>query len=90
MFCRALSLGLGMFAVNYTLYIFLSWLPSYLTDALHMPVKEMASGRPIPWACGFVGYVGGGIVPISSTRHGRQARGPKITTIVPLAIAGVA
>ncbi|MCZ2917048.1 hypothetical protein NYY62_19150, partial [Acinetobacter baumannii] len=50
-----LSLGLGMFAVNYTLYIFLSWLPSYLTDALHMPVQQMAFVASIPWACGFVG-----------------------------------
>jgi ACS family hexuronate transporter-like MFS transporter len=57
-----LSLGLGMFAVNYTLYIFLSWLPTYLMTAQHMDVKKMAFVAAIPWACGFVGYVGGGII----------------------------
>jgi MFS transporter, ACS family, hexuronate transporter len=86
-----LSLGLGMFAVNYTLYIFLSWLPSYLTDALHMPVKEMALVASIPWACGFVGYVGGGVIAdFVYTRMGDKLAARKITTIVPLAIAGVA
>lgn len=86
-----LSLGLGMFAVNYTVYIFLSWLPSYLTDALHMPVKEMALVASIPWACGFVGYVGGGIVADHLyKRMGDKLAARKITTIVPLAIAGVA
>ncbi|MCJ2089680.1 MFS transporter [Methylobacterium sp. E-005] len=86
-----LSLGLGMFAVNYTVYIFLSWLPSYLTDALHMPVKEMALVASIPWACGFVGYVGGGIVADHLyKRMGDKLAARKLTTIVPLAIAGVA
>ncbi|WP_267426708.1 MFS transporter [Methylobacterium sp. GC_Met_2] len=86
-----LSLGLGMFAVNYTLYIFLSWLPSYLTDALHMPVQQMALVASIPWACGFVGYVGGGIVADHLyKRMGDKLAARKITTIVPLAIAGVA
>ena len=79
-----LSLGLGMFAVNYTLYIFLSWLPSYLTSALHMDVKHMALVAAIPWACGFVGYAGGGIVADYAYRHmknGLTAR--KLTTILP-------
>lgn len=86
-----LSLGLGMFAVNYTLYIFLSWLPSYLTDALHMPVQQMALVASIPWACGFVGYVGGGIVADwLYKRMPDHLMARKLTTIVPLAIAGVA
>jgi len=86
-----LSLGLGMFAVNYTLYIFLSWLPSYLTDALHMPVQQMALVASIPWACGFVGYVGGGIVADHLyKRMDDKLAARKLTTIVPLAIAGLA
>ena len=86
-----LALGLGMFAVNYSLYIFISWLPSYLTDALHMPVKQMAFIAAIPWVCGFVGYAGGGVVADFLYRRMKDhfaAR--KITTIVPLALAGAA
>ncbi len=86
-----LALGLGMFAVNYTLYIFLSWLPSYLTDALHLPVKQMAFVAAIPWACGFVGYVGGGIVAdLCYRRMADRFAARKLTTIVPLALAGIA
>ena len=86
-----LALGLGMFAVNYTLYIFLSWLPSYLTDGLHMPVKQMAFVAAIPWACGFVGYAGGGIVADWCYRHmADRFAARKLTTIIPLALAGLA
>ncbi len=86
-----LSLGLGMFAVNYTLYIFLSWLPSYLTGALHLDLKQMSFVAAIPWACGFVGYVGGGIVADALYRRfSDRLLARKLTTIVPLALAAAA
>ncbi len=86
-----LSLGLGMFAVNYTLYIFLSWLPSYLTGALHLNLKQMSFVAAIPWACGFVGYVGGGIVADALYRRASdRLLARKLTTIVPLALAAAA
>ncbi len=86
-----LALGLGMFAVNYTLYIFISWLPSYLTDALHMPVKQMSVVAAIPWACGFVGYVGGGfIADYLYRRMADRFAARKLTTIAPLAVGGLA
>ena len=86
-----LALGLGMFAVNYSLYIFISWLPSYLTDALHMPVKQMAFIAAIPWVCGFIGYAGGGVVAdLFYRRMKDHFAARKITTIVPLALAGAA
>ena len=86
-----LSLGLGMFAVNYTLYIFISWLPTYLTDALHMPINQMAIVASIPWIGGLVGYIGGGLASdFIYNRSANKLRARKFTTIVPLAIAGVA
>lgn len=86
-----LSLGLGMFAVNYTLYIFLSWLPSYLTNALHLPLKQMAFVAAIPWACGFVGYAGGGVVSdFIYQRMQNRVTARKLCTILPLALAAVA
>jgi ACS family hexuronate transporter-like MFS transporter len=85
-----LSLGLGMFAVNYALYIFLSWLPSYLTNALRLPVEQMAFVAAIPWACGVVGYVGGGIVAdYTYRRMADRLAARKLTTVVPLALAGL-
>ena len=86
-----LSLGLGMFAVNYTLYIFISWLPTYLTDALHMPIKQMAIVASIPWIGGLVGYIGGGLVSDFVYNHSTdKLRARKITTIAPLAVAAAA
>ena len=80
-----------MFAVNYTLYIFLSWLPSYLTDALHMSKEEMSFTASIPWACGFVGYVAGGIISdYAYRRMPDRLTARKLTTILPLAIGGLA
>lgn len=86
-----LSLGLGMFAVNYTLYIFISWLPTYLTNTLHMPVAKMAVVASIPWIAGLVGYIGGGLVcDFIYNRSADKLRARKITTIVPLGVAGAA
>lgn len=86
-----LSLGLGMFAVNYTLYIFISWLPTYLTDALHMPIGQMAIVAAIPWMGGLAGYIGGGLMSdLVYARSADKLRARKITTIVPLAVAGLA
>jgi sugar phosphate permease len=86
-----LSLGLGMFAVNYTLYIFISWLPTYLTSALHMPLQRMALVAAIPWIGGLLGYIGGGLVSdFIYDRSADKLRARKFTTIVPLAVAGMA
>lgn len=86
-----LSLGLGMFAVNFTLFIFLSWLPTYLTNALNMQVKDMAFVAAIPWAFGFVGYVGGGIIADYAYKNmTNRLTARKLTTIAPLALAAAA
>jgi sugar phosphate permease len=78
-----------MFAVNYTLYIFISWLPTYLTQALHMPAEQMAIVASIPWMAGLVGYIGGGITSdFIYKQSADKLLARKITTIAPLAIAG--
>jgi ACS family hexuronate transporter-like MFS transporter len=85
-----LALGLGLFAMNYPFYILLSWLPTYLTHTLHIPVKTMVFVAAIPWACGMVGYLGGGTL---SDYLYRRLPDPlfarKISTTVPLALAVV-
>jgi MFS family permease len=86
-----LSLALGMFAVNYVLYIFLSWLPSYLTDALHLEIKQMAFVAAIPWVCGFIGYFGGGFAcDYVYHKMSNKLTARKTTTILPLGVAAAA
>jgi ACS family hexuronate transporter-like MFS transporter len=86
-----LSVGLGMFAGNYALYIFLSWLPSYLIAALHLSVQQMSYVVAIPWACGFVGYIGGGaLADLVYRRSSDRLRARKLATSIPLALALIA
>jgi MFS transporter, ACS family, hexuronate transporter len=86
-----LALGLGLFAMNYPFFILLSWLPTYLTHTLHMPVKTMAFVAAIPWACGIIGYVGGGtIADYAYRRLPDPLFARKLSTTVPLALAVLA
>ena len=86
-----LALGLGLFAKNYPFYILLSWLPTYLTHTFHMPVKTMVFVTAIPWACGIIGYVGGGtIADYAYRRLPDPLYARKLATTVPLALAVLA
>jgi ACS family hexuronate transporter-like MFS transporter len=86
-----LSLTLAMFAINYAQYIFLTWLPTYLVDALHLDIKQMVFVAAIPWACGFVGYLGGGFVcDYVYQKMSNKLTARKFTIVVPLGIAAAA
>ncbi len=86
-----LALGLGLFAMNYPFYILLSWLPTYLTHTLHMPLKTMMYVAAIPWACGIIGYVGGGnIGDFLYKRLDDPLLARKISTTVPLGLSVIA
>ena len=86
-----LALGLGLFSMNYPFYILLSWLPTYLTHTLHMPVKTMVYVASIPWACGIIGYVGGGTLgDYAYRRLPDPLFARKLSTTVPLALSVVA
>lgn len=84
------GVGLGLFAVNYTLYVLISWLPTYLVDVHHVGVARMGMLTAIPWIAGALGSVLGGIgsdwlLRGSSSRDALRAR--KLSTWVPLALS---
>jgi len=86
-----LALGAGLFAVNYTQYVFISWLPSYLTTELHLSMREMSMVTSIPWICGAIGYFGGGIVgDFVYRRMSDPIKARKLVATIPLALSGVA
>jgi MFS transporter, ACS family, hexuronate transporter len=86
-----LALGAGLFAVNYTQYVFISWLPSYLTNVMHLELREMSIITSIPWICGAIGYFGGGLVgDFIYKRMDDPVKARKIVAILPLALSGVA
>ncbi|KQB91630.1 Hexuronate transporter [Geobacillus sp. PA-3] len=52
----------AFFTYNYILFFFLTWFPSYLTEARGLSVKEMSAITVIPWILGFIGLASSGIV----------------------------
>ena len=86
-----LALGAGLFAVNYTQYVFISWLPSYLTSVMHLELREMSIITSIPWICGAIGYFGGGLAgDFIYKRMDDPVQARKIVATLPLALSGVA
>ncbi len=45
------GLTIGFAAYGYSFYLFLTWLPNYLVDTMHMSILKSAGYAAIPWAC---------------------------------------
>jgi ACS family D-galactonate transporter-like MFS transporter len=58
------GLSLGFSGYGYSFYLFLTWLPSYLSRALHMDVLHSAVATAVPWGFATVSdlIVGGWLV----------------------------
>lgn len=58
------GLSLGFAAYGYSFYLFLTWLPGYLVETMHMGIIKSAGYAAIPWACATVSdiLVGGLLV----------------------------
>ncbi|GAN81319.1 MFS transporter [Acidocella aminolytica] len=48
------GLSLGFAAYGYSFYLFLTWLPGYLVETMHMSIIKSAGFATIPWACATV------------------------------------
>jgi MFS transporter, ACS family, hexuronate transporter len=57
-----LATAFAFFAYNYVLFFFLSWFPTYLTEAHHMSLRDMSFATVIPWLLGSIGLAGGGFI----------------------------
>lgn len=86
-----LALGAGLFACNYTQYVFISWMPSYLTNVLHLDLARMSVVNSVPWICGAVGYFGGGALgDWLFKRMDDPVKARKLMAVLPLALSGAA
>ena len=45
------GLTIGFAAYGYTFYLFLTWLPGYLVQTMHMSILKSAGFSTIPWIC---------------------------------------
>jgi MFS transporter, ACS family, hexuronate transporter len=85
-----LATAFAFFGYAYILYFFLSWFPTYLTNARHLSLQSMSFVSTIPWLLGFVGLAGGGFVSDAIFRAtGNAVRARKIVLVGALLIAAV-
>ncbi|WP_272674122.1 MULTISPECIES: MFS transporter [unclassified Providencia] len=57
-----LATTLAFFSLNYILFFFLSWFPSYLSNVQNLSIKDMSIVSIIPWLLGAIGMALGGIL----------------------------
>ncbi|WP_118183478.1 MFS transporter [Paraburkholderia phosphatilytica] len=57
-----LATAAAFFAYNYVLFFFLSWFPTYLTEAHHLSLQSMSIVTVIPWLLGSIGLAAGGFI----------------------------
>ena len=55
------GLACSFFGYSYLLFFFLSWFPTYLSLGLHLDLRQATVLGSIPWSCGVVGLVTGGV-----------------------------
>ena len=58
------GLTIGFAAYGYSFYLFLTWLPNYLVETMHMSILKSAGFAAVPWACATVAdlVVGGWLI----------------------------
>jgi len=63
---KVIGLVLGFGSYNYTFYLLLTWLPSYLTNSLGVDLRHSVLYTSIPWAVGTLTdfFVGGWLVNV--------------------------
>ena len=64
---------LGFGGINYTVWLYMSWMPNYLEAEHHVSVAKTGMIGVIPFACGAVGMLLSGIVADFLVRYGIPA-----------------
>jgi sugar phosphate permease len=85
------GLSLGFAAYGYTFYLFLTWLPGYLVQAMHMSILKSAGYAAIPWACATVSDIlFGGLLVDRLVASGRDETVVRKTVLVVGMLFGLA
>jgi len=58
------GLSIGFAAYGYCFYLFLTWLPGYLVQTMHMDILKSSTFAAIPWGCATLAdlFVGGWLI----------------------------
>jgi ACS family D-galactonate transporter-like MFS transporter len=70
---KVLGLAIGFGSYNYVFYLLLTWLPSYLSSALHIDLLHSFLYTGVPWLFATVTDLGGGWLADFLVQQGRDA-----------------
>jgi MFS family permease len=77
-----LAVAAGFFGANYISYYISTWLPSYLMDVHHLPLKSAAMLVALPPLMGILGnFIGGTATDLMLRRTGRPVLSRKIVLV---------
>ena len=78
------GLSIGFAAYGYCFYLFLTWLPGYLVQTMHMSILKSATFSAIPWMCATVAdlAVGGWLIDHLIARGHDETRVRKTVLLV--------
>ncbi len=79
---KVLGLALGFGSYNYTFYLLLTWLPSYLSYALHIDLLHSFLYTGVPWLFATVADLAGGWVSDSLIQRGWDANRVRKTVLI--------
>jgi ACS family D-galactonate transporter-like MFS transporter len=80
---KVYGLALGWGAYNYTFFLLLTWLPSYLSVSLHMDLFHSVFYTSVPWLFAtFTDLLIGGWLVDTLIQHGRDAHRVRQTVLV--------
>jgi len=79
---KVLGLALGFGSYNYTFYLLLTWLPSYLSYALHIDLLHSFLYTGVPWLFATVTDLAGGWVSDSLIQRGWDASRVRKTVLI--------
>jgi cyanate permease len=63
---------LGFGGVNYTVWLYMSWMPNYLEAERHLSVAATGTTAILPFFCGGLGMLLSGVIADYLIRHGAQ------------------
>jgi MFS family permease len=61
---------LGAFGIFYTVWVYLTWLPSYLQTSRGFSLTQTGWIASLPFLCGIVGVLTGGVISAAAVRRG--------------------
>lgn len=81
---------IGAFGIFYTVWVYLTWLPSYLQTSRGFSLKEIGWVASLPFLCGILGVLAGGYVSTRLIKRGAKTLTARKIPIVAGAVLAAA